>query len=412
MMPGEQFVAIDIGSSKIKTIIGEWDTNKELRILGVWVSESRGIRKGNILDMDEFKANLDTALGEAEKMTWEQVSHVTLWISGVHIDVVQKTGTIPVTGTQVEEEDVQRALDMSQNWVDLMNRTVLKVIPENFWLDLENGIKNPIWMNGKKLEVKSHIISIGSNILLNIQKWVYDVGVEIMDTYPNLLAVGESTLTRRQKELGVVVLDIGASATNMAVYEEGSLIYATVIPIGGELVTSDIALGLRISIDTAEKIKIEYWDLNFGYDRSEDYDEEIDLSKISHIDTLAVSQKFLNEIITARYEEILSKVSLELKKIGRDWMLPEWIVLTGWASKMLGLTDLAREYLRLPANIGYPDMVESISGTSISDPMYTSVVGTMLLIQKYGTSKKPFKFQFNPKNLYTSLKNFLKRIFP
>ena len=161
MTSGEQFVAIDVGSAKIKAVIGEWDENRQLRILGVGVAESRGIRKGNILDMEEFKSNLDTALGEAEKMTGEQVSHVCLGLSGVHIEVTQKTGIVPVSGSEVTEDDVQRALDMSQNGVDLMNRSVLKVIPESFGLDLENGIKNPVGMSGKKLEVRSHIISLG-----------------------------------------------------------------------------------------------------------------------------------------------------------------------------------------------------------------------------------------------------------
>lgn len=412
MTSGEQFVAIDVGSAKIKAVIGEWDENRQLRILGVGVAESRGIRKGNILDMEEFKSNLDTALGEAEKMTGEQVSHVCLGLSGVHIEVTQKTGIVPVSGSEVTEDDVQRALDMSQNGFDLMNRSVLKVIPESFGLDLENGIKNPVGMSGKKLEVRSHIISIGSNILANINKGVYDVGVEIMDTFPNLLAVGESTLSRRQKELGVVILDIGASATNMAVYEEGALIYGAVIPIGGELVTSDIALGLRISIDTAEKLKLEYGDLNFGASESEDYDEDIDLSQISNIDTITVSRKFLNEIIRARYEEIFHHVVMELKNVGRDGMLPEGSILVGGGAKTRGLTDLARNYMRLPSNIGVPEMVESISGTSISDPIYTSVIGTMLLIQKYGSNKRPFKMSFNIKGIFASLKNFIKKIIP
>ena len=345
-------------------------------------------------------------------MTGEQVSYVCLGLSGAHIETTQRTGIVPVTGTEVTEEDVQRALDMSQNGVDLMNRSVLKVIPESFGLDLENGIKNPIGMNGKKLEVRSHIISIGSNVLANITKGVYDVGVEIMDTFPNLIAVGEATLSRRQKELGVVVLDIGASATNVAVYEEGVLIHGGVIPIGGELVTSDIALGMRISIDTAEQLKIRYGDLNFGVGESTDYDEEIDLSQISNVDSMIVSRKFLNEIMKARYEEILHHVAVELKSIGRDGMLPEGVILTGGGSKTRGITDLARNYLRLPANIGVPDAVDSISGTSMSDPIYTSVIGTMLLIQKYGTNKQPFKLQFNPKGLLTSLQKYLKKWIP
>ena len=154
MVSGEYFVAIDIGSSRIKTVIGEWGDNKKLRILGVGSADSRGIRKGNILDMEEFKANLDIALGEAEKMIGAQVTHVCLGLSGVHIDITRKSGIVAVAGIDV----------------DLMNRTVLKVVPESFSLDLENGIKNPLGMSGKKLEVRSHIISMGANVLSNIRK--------------------------------------------------------------------------------------------------------------------------------------------------------------------------------------------------------------------------------------------------
>lgn len=412
MVSGEQFVAIDIGSNKIKAIIGEWNERKELRILGVWISDSLGIRKGNILDMEAFKMNLDSALGEAEKMTGEQFTHVCLGLSGIHIDISGRGAIVPVAGIEVTEEDVNRALDMSQNGLDTMNRTILKVVPESFGLDLEIGIKNPVWMSGKKLEVRSHIISIGSNVLANIKKWVLDVGVEIMDIYPNILAVGESTLTKRQKELWVVVVDIGSSSTNVAVYEEGSLIYAGVLPIGGEHVTSDLALGLRISIDTAEKLKLEYGDLTIRDIKWKENDEEIDLSKFSSMETMSISRNFMNEIIRARYEEIFHHIIMELKKVGRDGMLPEGIVVTGGAAKMRWLVDLARTYMRLPASIGVPDSVEWVRGTSINDPIYSSVVGNLLLIQKYGTAKRPFKMNFSIGNIFTSLKNIFKKIIP
>ncbi|PID84120.1 cell division protein FtsA [Candidatus Gracilibacteria bacterium] len=410
MVSGEQFVAIDIGSSKIKTLIGEWDEQKQLRILGVGVAESRGIRKGNILDMKEFKSNLDTALGEAEKMTGEQVSQVCLGISGQHISVIERSSVVPVSGTEVTEEDVSRALDMAQSGIDLSNKTVLKVIPESFGLDLESGIKNPVGMSGKKLEVRGHIITMSSNVLSNIHKGVYDVGVEIIDSYPNLIAIGEATLSRRQKELGVVVVDIGSSATNVAVYEEGALIYGGVIPIGGELVTSDIALGLRISIDTAEKIKLEYGNVDFDEDSP---DEEIDLSGISSIDTISISKNFMNEIIKARYEEIFHHIVMELKKVGRDGRLPEGIVLTGGGAKVNGLSELARTYMRLPASIGLPDAIEGITGTSIGDPIYTAVVGNLLLIQKYGAlGGSSFRATFSFKKIFQSLKNLIKKIMP
>ena len=155
-----------------------------------------------------------------------------------------------------------------------------------------------------------------------------------MDTYPNILAAGEAMLSRRQRELGVVAVDIGSSATNMAVYEEGVLIYAAVVPIGGEHVTSDLALGLRISIDTAERLKLEYGDLGFGEGMSSDYDENIDLSKLSTVDTISISRKFMDDIIRARYEEVFHHITMELKHVGRDGMLPEGAILTGGGAKM------------------------------------------------------------------------------
>lgn len=322
MVTGENFTAIDIGSSKIKTIIGTFTEDKKLRILGVGVASSGGIRKGNILDMDEFKKNVDTSLSEAEKMTGEQVGSVFVCVSGTSIESMVSSGIVAIPHTEVSEDDVNRALDMSQNGTELLNRTVLKVIPESFTLDNETGIKNPIGMAAKKLEVRSHIFSIGENVLGNIKKGIYDVGVDIADFYPNVITAPEAVLSRRQKELGVVVIDIGASTTDIAVYEEGSLIFATIIPIGGEHVTSDTAIGCRVSIDLAERLKVESGDIAFSKDEKAK-DEEIQLSKLSKTETATISKKYLSEIVRARYAEIFYYVNNELKKIGRDGMLPE-----------------------------------------------------------------------------------------
>ena len=225
-------------------------------------------------------------------------------------------------GTEVTEEDVNRALDMSQNGVDLQNKTVLKVVPESFILDGIAGVKSPVGLGAKKLEVRAHIITVSENILTNIRKGVLDVGVGVVDVFANILSSPEAVLSRRQKELGVVCIDIGASTTDVSVFEEGSLIYSTVVPLGGEHVTSDIALGLRISIDLAEKLKLEHSDVNFCKDDSQK-DEDIDLTKYSKLETTTVSKKYLSEIVRARYSEILYFVNAELKKIGKDGMLPE-----------------------------------------------------------------------------------------
>lgn len=411
MVSGEVFTAIDIGTAKIKTVIATFTEDKKLRVLGVGIAKSNGIRKGNIIDMDEFKKNIDDSLSEAEKMTGEQVSAIYLSLSGTHIEVVTNTGIISVPHGEVSTDDVNRVLDMSQNGVDLMNKVVLKVIPESFTLDMESGVKNPVGMSAKKLEVRSHIFCISSNIVSNIKKGIYDVGVDILDIYPNVLAAPEAVLSKRQKELGVVCIDIGASTTDVAVYEEGALIFASVIPIGGEHVTSDIALGARVSIDTAEKLKIEYGSVGLCKDEKVK-DDEIDLAKISKSETTTISRKYLSEIIHARYSEIFYYVNAELKKIGKDGMLPEGAVISGGGAKARDLNDLAKEVLRLPSMIGTPEDSDFISGTSIGDPIFAGIIGTLLLSQKYGVPRSGFKLNLSLGGFFGSVKNAFKKIMP
>lgn len=361
--------------------------------------------------MDEFKRNVDTSLSEAEKMLGEQTGSVYLSLSGVTIESVVNTGIVAVPHSEVTEDDVNRALDMSQNGVDLVNRSVLKVIPESFTLDGTSGVKNPIGMAAKKLEVKSHIFSIAENVLGNIKKGIFDVGVDIADIYANVLSAPEAVLSRRQKELGVVCIDIGASTTDIAVFEEGTLIFASVIPLGGEHVTSDIALGLRISIDLAEKLKLEHGDVLFCKDEKAK-DEEIDLSKYSKTETAVISKKYLSEIARARYSEIFYFINTELKRIGKDGMLPEGAVITGGGAKMRNLVELAKEILRLPSAIGVPEDSDHISGTSIGDPQYAGIVGTLLLSQKFSSGKSRLKLNISLGGFLHSVKKLFQKILP
>jgi cell division protein FtsA len=229
---GEIITAIDIGSSKIKTVIGTFDSEGKLRVLGLGISQSHGIRKGTILDMDQFKKDVDASLAEAERMTGEQISHVILSLSGSSLETYTNSGIVAVPSGEVTEEDVSRALEMSQNGMDLVNRVVLKVIPETFKLDHESGVKNPVGMSAKKLEVRSHIFTVAENPLNNIKKAIYDIGVEIVDVFPNALSASESVLSRRQKELGCLCLEIGSTNSGYCVYEEGVLIASGVLPVG------------------------------------------------------------------------------------------------------------------------------------------------------------------------------------
>lgn len=402
--------AIDIWSSKIRTLTWSFleDSSRDFHILGIWSANSYAIRKWNILDMEEFKSNLDMSLEEAEKMSGEPVTGVNISFNSSSFDVVTSKGIIAVSGDEISQDDIDRVLDMARNGIDLPNREILKVVPDYFVVDLEEGVKNPIWMSARKLEVVANIFSMNKNIFGNISKAVADVGIEIYDVYPNLLAAPEWILTKRQKELGVVCIDMWASTTGITVYEEGVLKFSTVIPVGGDSVTNDIALGARTSIDTAEKLKVSH--AIIGLDEVNDKTFDIKLEEISPNEDWEITNLYLSQIVTARYEEILYFISAELKKIGRDGMLPEWAILVGGGIKQQGFSELAKKILRLPVFIGLPLEKESLSETSISDPVFAGVVGNLILWNKYSLWRSPFKINVWP--FFESIMKVFKKILP
>ncbi|MDD2907050.1 MAG: cell division protein FtsA [Candidatus Gracilibacteria bacterium] len=402
---------IDIGSSKIRTVIGYFDKerNDDFNILGVGISNSTAMRKGNILDMEEFKNNLDSSLEEAEKMAGEHVSGAYISFNSSSFDVIRSKGIVSVTGSEVSEEDIERALDKAKGGVDMPNKEILKVVPESFTVDLETGIKNPLGMSARKLEVSANIFSMNLNVLTNIRKAISDIGIEIFDIYPNLLSSPEGVLTKRQKELGVVCIDIGSSTTGVTVYENGVLNFSTIIPFGGDNVTNDIALGLRTSTAMAEKIKLEYAELDLE-NRESFRDSEFDLSELNMGEEGGVSREYLSKIVTARYEEIFHFIRDELKKIGKDGMLPEGAVCVGGGSKMKGFVELSKKSLRLPVFIGLPFSKDELVDASISDPVFSAVIGTMIFANMYGNNGPLFSINFN--SILESLKKLFKKILP
>lgn len=402
--------SIDIWSSKIRTIIWSFseENNKDFNVLWIWVSDSHAIRKWNILDMEEFKSNLDKSLEEAEKMAWEQVFWVHLSFNSSSFDVINSKGIIAVWWNwEITQDDIDRVLDVAKNGVDLPNREILKVIPEHFIVDLEDGVKNPIWMSATKLEVIASIFSMNKNILNNIKKAVSDVWIEVYDVFPNLIASPEWVLSKRQKELWVVCVDIWASTTWVTVFEEWVLQYSSIIPIGWDNVTNDIALWIRTSIDIAEKLKIDYSELSL---EDTARDESIDLVTLWSWEEWDVSKLYLSNIVTARYEEILFFVKRELKKAWKDCMLPEWIIIVGWGAKEIWLIELAKEILRLPAFIWIPVEKDVLLETSISDPIFASVIWNMILANKYSVPNN--NFSLNVWWIFSSITKVFKKILP
>jgi cell division protein FtsA len=411
-MPKPRVIAsLDIGSSKIRTVVGTIEEKSQVpNIIGVGLAPSGGIRKGLIVDVDETINSISSSLEDAERMAGEPINHVFLGIGGNHIESLNSKGVIAVSsGNEITEDDVDRVLEAAQAVSIPSNRRILRIIPKTFTVDEQKGIKYPVGMTGIRLEVEAHIITGLTPAVKNIEKCVLQAGVDIDDIIPSCLASAEAVLSKRQKELGVVVIDIGCGATSVSVFEEGTTLHTAVIPVGGENVTNDIAIGLRTSIDTAEKIKIEY-----GTCQPADVNEReiIDLSLVSKIDSQKVAKKHMAEIIEARYHEIFVLVKDELARIHRDGMLPAGVILTGASVKMPGILDLARETLNLPVQIGFPQNFDGVVD-KIDDPAYATAIGLIL----WGSRLEHRTYGFNLKNLnikksFGGMKDWIRGLFP
>lgn len=387
-MPKERVLAsLDIGSAKIRTVVAvaEGDRDQEVpNVIGVGISPSLGMRKGNVIDVEELIHNIISSLEDAERMAGVPINHVYVGMSGAHIEAFDSRGVIAISGSEITMEDVGRVLDAAQAVSIPSNRRILHIEPKTYTVDEQRGIKNPVGMTGIRLEVEAHIVTGHIQHVKNIEKCVDQAGVDVDELVPATIAAAEAVLTKRQKELGVVVIDVGAGCTSVVVFEEGTILHSVSIPLGGESVTNDIAIGLRTSIDTAEKIKIEY-----GSVLSEEIPERemIDLSTVSKVDTQTVSKRYMAEIMQARYYEIFSLVQKELEKIGRSGMLPAGALLTGAAVKAPGVLDLARDVVGLPVQMGFPVDIGGVI-EKVDDPAYATALGALVWGMREGDSPR------------------------
>lgn len=370
--------AIDIGSTKVRVIIGtvSEDTGSVPNIIGVGSASSQGLRRGAVVDVEETVKAITAAVEEAERMAGEPVDHAIVSLNGPSIVAQDSRGVIAVSRADGEilPEDVARVVEAAQAVSVPMNRKILKVLPRSFSVDDQAGIKDPVGMSGIRLEVEAHIITATSANVKNLTKCVHQTGIDVDDIIPSHLAAAEAVLSKRQKELGVALIDIGGGSVSIAVFEEGSVLTTAVLPIGAAHVTNDIAIGLRTSVDTAERIKIE-----FGTCQPNEVskDDKIDLSSLSNLDQQVVSRFQLAQIIEARMQEVFQMVREQLAHIGRDGMLPAGAVLTGGGSKTAHFVDLAKEVLGLPVQVGYPVELEGIVD-KIDDPSYATAIGLMI----------------------------------
>jgi cell division protein FtsA len=369
----ELFTGLDVGSSTIRVVVAQRHPNQEgLHILGAAEGPAEGITKGTITSIDDAVTSLSSTLEKVERMTGVPVEHATVAINGPQITSQESHGIVAVAKAdgEIKQNDVDRVLEAAQAVATPPNYEILHVVPRSFTVDNQHGVKDPIGMSGMRLEVDAQIIQGLSANIKNLQKAIYRTGVSIDDLVLAALASSLACVTKRQKDLGVALLNIGANTTSLLVFEEGDVLHTKIFPVGASHITNDVAIGLRISIDLAEKVKIE-----FGTAVPDDIGkrDDINLSELGGED-VAVARKHVADIISARVEEIFSLAERELQQIDRAGLLPAGIILTGGGAKLPGMVEAAKREFRLPASIGFPDGYSSAID-KINDPAFTTALG-------------------------------------
>lgn len=368
---------LDIGSTAIRIVVGQKDRlENKIKIIGAVESPAQGISKGSVVGAEDAISSLSSAFEKLERMVGQPIEHAWVGINGSHIVTQESRGIVAVSKTdgEIRSEDVERVIEAAKAVATPPNFEILHIIPRSFSVDSQVGIKDPVGMTGFRLEVETQIIQGLSAQIKNLTKCIYRTGKDIDDLVLSILATGESVLTSRQKDLGVVVINLGGTTTSLAVFEEGDILHTAILPIGSEYISKDIALGLRISIDTAEKIKVREGSCLPKEFKKQD---EIKYSDIGGIEEGAFNKKEVAEIIEARVDEIMERVDKELKKIGRSGMLPAGAVITGGGAKLDGIVEVAKRTLRLPASLGYPqELVSSLD--KVSDLSFSTAVGLVL----------------------------------
>lgn len=430
MSDGKIVVGIDIGTSKIVTLIAKVD--EDINVLGVSESPANGIRKGQIVDIDEAVLSINNSLEAAERMAGYSASHVVASIGGSHIESQNSRGVVAVARPEGEitPNDLARVIDAARAVSLPSSREIIHVLPRSYIVDGQEGIKDPIGMTGVRLEVDTHIISANSTSIRNMEKAFSNVGVDldavVFSGYASSLAV----LSETEKELGVVLVDIGAGTTDLSIYIDGSVAYSSVIPIGARHITNDLAIGLRISLESAEKIKLFLsTPVKKQFKLEEDEMEarpektssdEVDLSGLALNEELRkVSRKTLVDgIIRPRLNELFTMIGIEIKKSGFGGQIPSGVVITGGGAKTVGIVDAAKRTLAMPVRVAIPTNVKGIID-EVGEPSFATVIG---LVNYGGTievnSSLPFgfsipnlPFKFNSK-LFNKAVAFFKTFLP
>ncbi len=414
--------AIELGSSKIATLIAQVQTDEatfeqSINVVGVSSVESRGIKKGQIIDIDEAVEATIAGVEAAERMAGYNLDSAYVAIGGGHIQSQNSHGVVAVSNPngEISETDVDRVVEAASAVSIPSSREVIHVLPREYIVDGEAGVKVPIGMSGVRLEVETHLVTASSAGVKNLTKAINEVGVEINALVFSAIAAAETALTKTEKELGCVLVDIGGGTTSIVVYIDGAISFSAVIPIGSKNVTNDLAIGLRVSLDSAEKIKI-FLSESQAKSKKSDFDSTLlNLSKYGVESSKRVSEKTLTEgIIKPRLNEIFTMVKIALEKEGVLSKIPSGAILTGGGAEIVGIQFAAKRMLGLPVRVGKPKGVKGLVD-EIMKPSFTVPVGLLM----YGLNDTPSipsgfsnKFKFPKSGMANKLLDRVKDLLP
>jgi len=375
--------AIDIGTTKICSLVGEINELGVLRIVGVGVMPSRGLRKGVVVSANEAADAIVASVERAERISGYHITRAYVSIAGAHVASINSRGVvaIPHGDRGITDEDVARALDASQAISMPEHQEVIHVVPRGFSIDGQEGVSDPRGMFGARLEVEAHIVTGSSLSIQNLVKCVTTLNIEVDQLVLSPMAAGEAVLTSTERAMGVALADIGGGTTDIAIFIEGSVWHTAILPVGGNHLTNDVAICLRTPAEEAEEIKKKY-----GHARPDQIavDEELDIAAFGEETHQKLQRRQLAEVLHARVEEIATLVLQEIKRSGYDGLLPAGVVLCGGTSELPGIREVFREMVGLPVRVGRPSQLQGLVDT-LTSPAYASSVGLLM----WGQNQKP-----------------------
>ncbi len=379
-------VGLDIGTSKVVAIVGEVNSGGDIDIIGLGSHPSRGLKKGVVVNIESTVQSIQRAIEEAELMAGCQINSVYAGIAGSHIKSINSHGIVAIKDREVSDSDLDRVIDAARAVAIPADQRILHILPQEFVIDDQEGVREPIGMSGVRLEAKVHLVTGAVGAAQNIIKCVRRCGLDVDDIILEQLASSYSVLTEDEKELGVCLVDIGGGTTDIAVFSEGAIRHTAVIPIAGDQVTNDIAVALRTPTQYADEIKIKY---ACALRQLANPEETIEVPSVGDRPPRKLSRQTLAEVVEPRYDELLSLVHAELRKSGFEDIIAAGVVLTGGSSKMEGVVDLAEEIFHMPVRLGAPQFVSGLSDV-VTNPIYATGVGLLLFGEQHQHSGNHF----------------------